>query len=1129
MAQPIVTLFGHPGVHDGGGSEIRFRTRKHLALFVYLVLDGRARGVDRDHLADLLWPKVDAQRGRHSLAQALSAIRERFGSRALTRGRGPIRLLCPVTTDLDTPLGSAPPSGGIQSPLEGLDLAAGPAFAHWVDAARARLRSRARDSLESAMAAAADRGQIDRVREHAARLYGVDPLNSTAANALADQLLEDGDHTGAIRLLQRHLARCQREVGVSPEPVEQRIRRIHAGLNGPRESASPAFPEIPEFFVGRTREIAALERHWATAQGGAPISVAIYGNPGIGKSTLLNRFCRSVRDRAWPAFMISCPEIGEQIPFAATSELIHALMRDPGVSGAEPMWLAEASRVTPGLRSQYPGIPEAPNVPAEAVRLRVAEALAQMIQAVAESGPVLIAIDDLHQMDPTSRDVLHLLLRRRDTAPTMLLSSARSAEPRGLSMGDEDPLARIQWAERISLPPLSDAETCDLISRLAETGRLDTDVRDEIVRLAEGNPYLAEMLLSDWNRDREHSLVAAEMRGDATSARWHPPDTMRRAFTRQFRGLSPQAEHVVHLLAVVGRGLDEESIRSILRMDTAAVEQATLELVSRGLVRFSNGLFSFKNEMHRRYVYSTMPHEMAPYLHHQVGRVFASGRFPDFKLQLEASHHYHRAGSHDRAVEIAVQGARVAIVRGAPREAERALASVVESCATRDHPIAIVELAAAKAAQGDFRSALDELDSVQVQILPKQEQAKARLLRADILHHSRLADDEVIAHSVTAAASEIHAIGTNEQKLQSIQLWAEVAADRGDYDALRIARDMAARIGALDEGGHTRALASLTDAYCLLMMGEPSRATMGFRSILSEFANLSLELELRRAWNGLGVALTATADFHEASRAFKEAAKIAKRIGDVEAQCNAWSNLGALSEDYGQINDSIAAYENALALMKKGISPRRSAEVCINCAGLALAVGDRSSAESCIRFAREHANLSQLWRLSVDVFLLEADYYLCQNESELAWSCFEDAEDIRNGRSYPLGNTGRYERLKRHHIWHTFGAPQAIDYVKENPLQQRCWQIADQLEVKLFEGWLFNSDEAKARAEKALNNVVQLRLFGVVLGLVQLNVWPTFFEGRRRGETSAQLVARRFPNAPTLTVPSSPVFARLDA
>src|SRR5207247_693193 len=174
----------------------------------------------------------------------------------------------------------------------------------------------------------------------------------------------------------------------------------------------------PRRVVGREAEPGRLEAIWNRVASGAGYQTCLVtGPPGIGKSSLIRRFATSLEARAWPVFVVSCQEIGQGIPYATVSDLITALGRDAAAGGTDPLWLAEASRVCPGLRTIYPGIPPAPDAPTESIRLRVAEAVVRMMESIADRGPVLLAFDDLQFLDPASREALFLITRRRDRMP----------------------------------------------------------------------------------------------------------------------------------------------------------------------------------------------------------------------------------------------------------------------------------------------------------------------------------------------------------------------------------------------------------------------------------------------------------------------------------------------------------------------------------------------------------------------------------------------------------------------------------------------------------------------------------------------------------------------------------------
>src|SRR5437762_13351521 len=99
VAQFQLQLFGSPQLVRGR-SLVRFRTKKHLAVLLYLHFEGRARAISRDRLVDLLWPDVPADKGRHSLSQALLAIRSRLGTDALTGREQDVQLLAELPSDL---------------------------------------------------------------------------------------------------------------------------------------------------------------------------------------------------------------------------------------------------------------------------------------------------------------------------------------------------------------------------------------------------------------------------------------------------------------------------------------------------------------------------------------------------------------------------------------------------------------------------------------------------------------------------------------------------------------------------------------------------------------------------------------------------------------------------------------------------------------------------------------------------------------------------------------------------------------------------------------------------------------------------------------------------------------------
>src|SRR5207247_3674707 len=93
VAQFQLKVFGSPQLARGGRSPVRFRTKKHLAVLLYLHFEGRARSIPRDQLVDLLWPDVPPETGRPSLSQALLPLRPLVRLTALTAREQDVQLL----------------------------------------------------------------------------------------------------------------------------------------------------------------------------------------------------------------------------------------------------------------------------------------------------------------------------------------------------------------------------------------------------------------------------------------------------------------------------------------------------------------------------------------------------------------------------------------------------------------------------------------------------------------------------------------------------------------------------------------------------------------------------------------------------------------------------------------------------------------------------------------------------------------------------------------------------------------------------------------------------------------------------------------------------------------------------
>ncbi|HEY6222801.1 MAG TPA: hypothetical protein VIW26_03385, partial [Gemmatimonadales bacterium] len=147
----LLTL-GVPMLVTAAGEAVRYRTRKHFALLIRLALEPGRKFV-RDYLIDLLWPDAPLERGRHSLSQGITVLRNSVGREFVSARRSTLALAEGVI-DVDAlrlETCDAEIRGGF---LEGFDLRGARGFDVWREGWSARLHPKVRDCLVKHMDAA---------------------------------------------------------------------------------------------------------------------------------------------------------------------------------------------------------------------------------------------------------------------------------------------------------------------------------------------------------------------------------------------------------------------------------------------------------------------------------------------------------------------------------------------------------------------------------------------------------------------------------------------------------------------------------------------------------------------------------------------------------------------------------------------------------------------------------------------------------------------------------------------------------------------------------------------------------------------------------------------------------------
>ena len=244
--------FGAAGLQRADGSSIALQ-RRPLALLAFVAAS--ADGASREKTLGVLWPDVDEERARHSLAQTLYSLRRSCGAEVV-RGTNVLQLDAALIT---TDLAEFEQALAAHDPERAAELYAGPflddfhlpnagEFERWVEAERAELALRAARALEACAARAAQRGEARLAVEWWQRLAALDPLDSRVALAFIEALAAAGDVTGAVRHAQLHQTLLRSELDLPPDAAvaafAERLRSGEAAIVRPAEmTAAEMAPE----------------------------------------------------------------------------------------------------------------------------------------------------------------------------------------------------------------------------------------------------------------------------------------------------------------------------------------------------------------------------------------------------------------------------------------------------------------------------------------------------------------------------------------------------------------------------------------------------------------------------------------------------------------------------------------------------------------------------------------------------------------------------------------------------------------------------------------------------------------------------------------------------------------------
>ena len=564
----------------------------------------------------------------------------------------------------------------------------------------------------------------------------------------------------------------------------------------------------PDDLVGRGAALATLERVLDEVAAGGPGFLAVVGEPGIGKTSLMERLEAMAGEREWLVLAGRAAEFERELPFGVLVDALDdhlASLDHRRVERVGGERLAELAAIFPALDG-----PAVPDGALQAERYRAHRAIQELLDGLAVGRPLLLVLDDLHWADQASLEVVASLLRRPPDGPVLLACAFRpSPAPQFL----ESALAvaeREGRATRVDLGPLAPEDAAELLAEIPEPG-----VRDAVLRVSGGNPFYLSQLV--------RQAVATPWSGEAgrpDTFTLGVPQSVVSMLAEEIRGLPPEARRVLEAAAVAGEPFEPDVAAEVAEVSEEAVAVALDELLARDLVRPTDvpRQFRFRHPLVRRVVYA---HAGGGWRLGAHARAAAALKARGASASAQAHHVEHAARRGDEAAIALLREAAAASASRAPATSARWLQAALRLMPEDEsHPGAarrvelLIDLAEALRASGRLEQCRTTLEQA-IALLPPGDPRRVRLVAScATVEHWLGRHDEARARLDAALA-----VPGEERTEAAVLLRLERALHclyTLDYDAARsraqAAAALAAELGAPGAQAAAAALLALTEA-----------------------------------------------------------------------------------------------------------------------------------------------------------------------------------------------------------------------------------------------------------------------------------------------------------------------------
>jgi class 3 adenylate cyclase/tetratricopeptide (TPR) repeat protein len=458
------------------------------------------------------------------------------------------------------------------------------------------------------------------------------------------------------------------------EPVH--VYRVLAANNA-TSRFDAAHSESLTPLIGRSSELSLLLDRWEKVKEGDGQVILLSGIPGVGKSRLLHELKSHIQQEPHLLLHHQCsPYHNHSAFFPVIEQFEQAAHLNTREADADKIAKLQAylPRTTDGSIEPLLLIANLLSIPTEKhqellgltpqqIKNRTISTLVEMLLAFSLQRPTLCIFEDAHWLDPSTLELLELIISRIDHARVLLIVSCR-------------PEFRAAWIAHAnvaihSLTRLSHGEVKMMIRNLLKGGNIPQQLIDQIIEKADGVPLYIEELTN--------SMLSAPLRIRGTLERsaqpafLRVPETLSDAFMERLDRVAP-SRRLAQIAAVIGREFSYDLLSAASQIDDEDMQSA-LSLLEQADIIYRVGIspfvrFAFKHVLLRDAIYDSLLKSKRQQIHADIAAVLEDD-FPELaENQPEVlAYHYEEAGNYQLAVRCWFESGQRALAHSANNEA----------------------------------------------------------------------------------------------------------------------------------------------------------------------------------------------------------------------------------------------------------------------------------------------------------------------------------------------------------------------------------------------------------------------------------------------------------------------------